>query len=434
MENKSCGFSVVNRREFLKTGSLLSLGGVLAAQGLSASTFSASNVIKVGLIGCGGRGTGAAAQALRADPNVVITALADIFEDRLAGSLQALQKIDEKRVQVDEQHRFIGFDSYQQVIDSGVDVVLLASPPYFRPLHLSAAVAAGKHVFCEKPVAVDMPGIRRVLEAVKVAREKNLALVSGFCFRYDVRKRALFEKVQQRAIGEVLSVSSFRYGGELPFQPRQPDWSDLAYQLRNWHYYNWLSGDLVIEQTIHSLDMMLWAMGGRLPYKAIGTGGRQVRVDEKYGNIYDHFAVEFEFQNGVKGYHFARQQPGCTDRNSVDIVGSEGTASIEVGRKYAITGRQPWQYEGPTNNMYQTQHDELFASIRVGRPINDGAWATNSTILAILCTMVGYGGHEITWEQALASDVTFGPPLETFGWDVEWPMPPIAKPGITKVV
>ncbi|WP_353130877.1 Gfo/Idh/MocA family protein [Parapedobacter pyrenivorans] len=391
-------------------------------------------MIKVGLIGCGGRGTGAAVQALRADPQVVITALADIFEDRLADSLHALQKVDTKRTKVDPHHRFVGFDSYRQLIDSDVDVVLLASPPYFRPLHLSAAVAAGKHVFCEKPFAVDMPGVRKVLEAVKVSKEKNLALVSGFCFRYDYRKRALFEKVHQRAVGEILSLSSFRFGGELPFKPRQSHWNNLDYSLRNWHYYNWLSGDIIVEQSIHSLDMMLWAMNGRLPYKAIGTGGRQVRIAEKYGNIYDHFAVEFEFQNGVKGYHLTRQQPGCANRNTVDIVGSEGTASLEVGRRYAITGRRPWVYQGPTNNMYQTQHDALFASIRAGNPINDGGWSTNSTILAILSTMVGYSGRELTWEEALASDLTFGPPIDSFDWDTRWPTPPVAMPGTTTVI
>ncbi|WP_244518586.1 Gfo/Idh/MocA family protein [Parapedobacter composti] len=422
----------VNRRQFLKTSGIGA--AAMAAPAFLFSKQPVSNSIKVGLVGCGGRGTGAAVQALRADPNVEITALADIFEDRLSGALHALQQVDAKRVKVDSQHRFVGFDSYQQLIDSGVDVVLLASPPYFRPMHLAAAVEAGKHVFFEKPVAVDIPGIRRVLEAVKVSKEKNIALVSGFCFRYDYRKRALFEKIKQRAVGEVLSLSSFRFGGELPFQSRQPSWSDLVYRLRNWHYYNWLSGDIIVEQSIHSLDMMLWAMGGRLPYKAIGTGGRQVRVDEKYGNIYDHFAVEFEFQNGVKGYHFTRQQPGCTNRNSVDIIGSEGTASIEVGRKYVITGAKPWSYDGPTNNMYQTQHNELFASIKAGKPINDGLWAANSTILAILSTMAGYSGKEITWEQAMASDVTFGPPLDAFDWDTQWPTPAVATPGLTKVL
>ena len=239
-----------------------------------------------------------------------------------------------------------------------------------------AAVQAGKHIFCEKPFAVDALGVQQVLEAVRLSREKNIALVSGFCFRYDFRKRALFDQVLNRRVGEVLSVNSYRFGGELPYTPRQQEWTDLDYKMRNWHYYNWLSGDVIVEQSIHSLDMMLWAMGGRLPHKAIGTGGRQVRVDERYGNIYDHFAVEFEFMNGVKGFHFTRQQPGVANRNSVEVVGSEGTASLEVGRSYTITGQRPWGYEGETNNMYQTQHDELFASIRQGKPINDGPWAT----------------------------------------------------------
>ncbi len=422
-----------HRRTFLKN-TAKGAAFALAAPSLLFARPSVSSVIKVGLVGCGGRGTGAAVQALRADPSVVITAVADIFEDRLSESLHALRQVDAGRVQVEEGHAFLGFDGYQKLIDSGVDVVLLASPPYFRPAHLTAAIAAGKHVFCEKPVAVDMPGVRQVLEAVRISKEKNLALVSGFCFRYDLRHRALFDQVKKRTIGEVLSISSFRYGGELPFQPRKAEWSDLAYQLRNWHYYNWLSGDFMVEQSIHSLDMMLWAMGGRLPIKAIGSGGRQVRVEERYGNIYDHFAVEFEFQNGVKGYHFTRQQPGCANRNSVDVIGSEGTASLEVGRRYAVTGQRPWAYEGPTNNMYQTQHDELFASIRSGRPINDGVWMTDSTTLAILCTMAGYSGKEVTWAQAMASELTFGPSPESLNWDSKWPTPPGPLPGVTEAI
>ncbi len=422
-----------NRRKFLKTSGILAAGSVFGIPHVRAGSPPASNVIKVGLIGCGGRGTGAAVQALRADPDVVITALADIFEDRLEGAHHALQQVDANRTKVTEQQQYLGFDSYLQVINSDVDVVLLASPPYFRPAHLMAAVQAGKHIFCEKPFAVDSSGVRQVLEAVRISREKNIALVSGFCFRYDLRKRALFDQVLDRRIGEVLSVNSYRFGGELPYTPRQQEWTDLDYKLRNWHYYNWLSGDIIVEQSIHSLDMMLWAMGGRLPHKAIGIGGRQVRVDERYGNIYDHFAVEFEFMNGVKGFHFTRQQPGVANRNAVEVVGSEGTAALEVGRSYAITGRRPWNYEGPTNNMYQTQHDELFASIRQGKPINDGVWSTNSTILAVLCTMAGYSGQEITWEDVLNSTVTFGPPLDSFDGSADWPTPPVAIPGVTKV-
>lgn len=424
----------MKRRDFINASGLLALGGLTASKPLIASSRSLTNGIKVALIGCGGRGAGAAVQALQADSGVTITALADIFEDRLVGTLEVLRKIGGERVDVPRNRQFLGFDAYEKAIDADVDVVLLATPPYFRPQHLAAVVAKGRHVFCEKPLAVDAPGLRRVFEAVKQAKAKSLALVSGFCFRYDQPKRAVFDQVLDRRIGEILSVNSCRFGGELPYTPRQSGWSDLAYKLRNWHYYHWLSGDIMLEQSIHSLDMMLWALGGRLPQTAIGTGGRQVRTDAKYGNIYDHFAVEFEFANGIKGFHATRQQPGCANRNTVQVVGSTGTAEVEVGRTYAITGGRPWQYGGTTTNMYQTQHDELFASIRQGRPINDGNWAANSTLLALMCTLAAYGGQEVTWQQVLDSELTFGPDPKVLDWDTDWPTAPVAIPGVTKVL
>lgn len=422
-----------SRRDFIKVSGTLAVGSVFDVNRAFPAGLQISNTIKVGLIGCGGRGVGAAVQALRADPQVVITAIGDIFEDRTAVALHALKQVDEGRTQIDADV-YLGFDAYQKVIDSDVDVVILASPPYFRPQHVTAAVSAGKHVFCEKPFAVDIPGVRQVIDAVRVAREKNIAFASGFCFRYDFRKRALFDKILNRDLGEILAVSSYRFGGELPSVDRQESWSDLAFQLKNWHYYNWLSGDMLVEQTIHSIDMMLWAMGGRLPYKVIGTGGRQVRVAEKYGNIYDHFAVEFEFRNGVRGFHFGRQQPGAAYRNTVNVVGSSSRADLSVGTKYVITGEHNWEYDGPTNNMYQTQHDELFASIRSGRPINDGEWAANSNILAILCTMAGYSGQEIDWDEAMKSNLSLGPAVETLDWDTVYETPPVPMPGMTKVL
>ena len=233
MSNGHLGSAPVNRRKFLKASSMLAVGSAFGLGHVQAGSPMASNVIKVGLVGCGGRGTGAAVQALRADPNVIITALADIFEDRLAGAYHALQQVDADRTKVTKQQQYLGFDSYQQVINSDVDVVLLASPPYFRPAHLMAAVQAGKHIFCEKPFAVDALGVQQVLEAVRLSREKNIALVSGFCFRYDFRKRALFGQVLNRRVGEVLSVNSYRFGGELPYTPRQQEWTDLDYKMRN---------------------------------------------------------------------------------------------------------------------------------------------------------------------------------------------------------
>jgi myo-inositol 2-dehydrogenase/D-chiro-inositol 1-dehydrogenase len=428
--------NLTDRRSFLKKSGLVLVGSALAYQsGFASPLFSsAKSKLKVGLIGCGGRGTGAAAQALQADPDVIITALADVFEDRLEGAYAALVEIGGDRVKVNKKNKFIGFDAYQKLIDSGVDVVLLTTPPAFRPDHLTAAINADKHVFCEKPVAVDVPGIRKVLDAAKKAREKNLSLVSGFCFRYDLPSRATFGRILNGDVGDIRTVSTFRNGAGNWSNPRQPDWTDLTYKMRNWHYHSWLSGDFITEQAVHSLDLMSWAMGGKMPVSATGTGGRQVRVDEIFGNIYDHFAIEYEYANGVKGYHFCRQQEGTSHRNSVDVLGSDGNAVINVGSKYEITGKNKWIYNGEKNNMYQTQHNELFAGIRSGNPINQGEEMANSTLLAIWGRMVAYSGQTLTLEQVMKSTETLGPKIEDYHWDLKWEDHPVALPGITKVI
>ncbi|TKC06289.1 Gfo/Idh/MocA family protein [Pedobacter frigoris] len=435
MSRKS-NLNSTDRRSFLKKTGLIAMGSTLAYHtGYASPLFpSAKPKLKVGLVGCGGRGTGAASQALKADPDVVITALADIFEDRLESAYTALKEIGAKQVKVDQKNKFIGFDAFQRLIDSGVDVVLLTTPPSFRPDHLTAAIHAGKHVFCEKPVAVDAPGIRKVLEAAKLAKEKNLSLVSGFCFRYDLPSRATMAKVLNGDIGEIRSISTFRNGAGNWSNPRQPDWTDLTYKLRNWHYHNWLSGDFIVEQAVHSLDLMSWAMGDQLPVRATGTGGRQVRTDEIFGNIYDHFAIEFEYANGAKGYHFCRQQEGTSHRNTMDVLGTDGSAMINVMTKQEITGKNKWVYSGEKNNMYQTQHNELFEGIRNGKPINQGVEMANSTMLAIWGRMVAYSGQTLTWDQALNSNQTLGPAIEKYNWDLKWEDQPVALPGITKVI
>lgn len=435
MMNGTKDLNATDRRSFLKKSGIVMLGSTLAYQtGFSSSLFNSAKTLKVGLIGCGGRGTGAAMQALNADPDVIITAMGDVFEDRLEGAYQALITLDAKRVRVDKKRKFIGFDAYQKVIDSGVDVVLLTTPPAFRPDQLTAAIAAGKHVFCEKPVAVDAPGIRKVLAAAKAAAEKNLSLVSGFCFRYDLPSRGVFSRVLNGDVGSIKTVSTFRNGAGNWSNPRQPGWTDLTYKLRNWHYQNWLSGDFIVEQAVHSLDMMSWVMGDQMPLKATGTGGRQVRVDEIYGNIYDHFAVEFEYANGAKGFHFCRQQEGTSNRNTVDVLGTEGSAFVNVGMRYEISGKNNWKYDGPKKNMYQIQHNELFAGIRNGKPINDGEWMAKSTLLSIWGRMAAYSGQTISYDEALNSNVVLGPKIEDYNWDLKWDNQPVAMPGISKVI
>lgn len=422
-----------NRRSFIKkTGAAALYGATALNMGFANPIlFGSRDILKVGLVGCGGRGTGAAVQALNADPDTVLYAMADAFEDRLVSSLEIMKKAHGQRAQVDKSRQFVGFDAYQKLIDSGVDVVLLATPPGFRPDHFKAAIDAGKHVFYEKPIAVDVPGIHKVLEAAKKAKEKNLSIVSGMCFRYDLQKQALYGRVLSGEIGDITSISSTRNGGELWYKQRQPDWNDMQYHLRNWYYYNWLSGDFIVEMFIHSLDMITWAMGEKMPLSATGTGGRQWRTDEKYGNIYDHFAVEYDYGNNVKGYAFTRQLNGGSSRNDVEIAGTLGNAYYE-GNRHEITGKNPWKYEGEKNDMYQSEHDALFKSIRKGTAINDGEMAAHSTLLAIMSRNAAYSGQTITWDEAMNSKKILGP--DKYNWDLKYKGPEIAIPGITKAL
>lgn len=426
-----------NRRTFLKSTGTAVIGSTVLPMGFSIRQGFAARrePLKVGLIGCGGRGTGAAAQALKADKDAELTCMADIFSDYLEESYQSLKKINPEQVKVTDAQKFVGFDAYQKVLDAGVDVVILTTPPAFRPAHFKAAVDAGKHVFCEKPVAVDAPGVRSVLASAKKAKEKGLSVVSGFTFRYDFPKRALFGRILDGEIGDVTTVFTARNGGGLWYKPRQDNWTEMEYQLRNWYYYDWLSGDYIVEMMVHSLDMMSWALGDRLPIQATGSGGRQSRTESQWGNIYDHFAIEYEYENNIKGVHFSRQQKGCSNMNKVDIAGTEGFASVDVGKRiHATMGSERWDYKGESNNPYETQHEELFASIRAGQPMNEGELMANSTMLAILGRMVGYSGQTITWEQAMNSEHKLGPAADDYRWDLVVEVPPIAVPGITKVV
>jgi predicted dehydrogenase len=388
--------------------------------------------IKVGLVGCGGRGTGAALQALRADKAAVLVAMADAFADRIDRSLGYLKKEAEAQVQVGDARRFVGLDSGERLIASGVDVVLLASPPAFRPAHLRAAIAAGQHVFCEKPMAVDAPGVRSVLETVRMAQEKKLSIVSGFCWRYSTPHRENFKRLHDGAIGKVLAFYSTYNTIPLNTHPRKPGWTDLDFQVRNWQHFTWLGGDHIAEQAVHSLDKMMWAMNGELPRQATAVGGRQARTGPETGNVYDHFSVTYEFESGVPGFHMCRQISECSNDNSDLIVGDKGTCEItSFNAKHVIKGPNAWKWKSsdPNNDMYQQELDELFAAIRKGEPKNDGVWMAHSTLAAILGRMAAYTGQTITWEQALASKETLLPEKLD---PAAPPAPVVAIPGKTK--
>lgn len=430
------------RRSFVKKSGAALVASTIGFNILKAQEFKRhfnSDTLKVGLIGCGGRGTGAALQATKADSNIYLTAMADIFQDRLDLSYKSLMDENPDKIKVAKEQKFIGFDGYKKVLESDVDVVILTTPPCFRPAHLAAAVEAGKHIFCEKPVAVDAPGVRSVIETAKKAKAKGLALMSGFCWRHDDPKIATYERILDGKIGDIHTIYNTYNTGALWFHDRKPEWSDFQFEMRNWLYYNWMSGDHIVEQAIHSLDLMSWAMGDVMPISATATGGRQSRTTPEFGNVYDHFSVIYEYGDGRRGFHISRQQKGCSRAYSIDMMGKKGRCYIDVFRKHQILRKKKewlWEknFKGERTNMYQNEHNTLFASIRAGNPFFDGIRMANSTMLAIWGRMAAYTGQTLTWEQALNSNEVLGPTIDQYSWDLKWPLKAVAQPGITKFV
>jgi len=424
-----------SRRDFLKTSGAVAGASLAGSLSIGRGAHAAgSDMLRIGLVGCGGRGTGAAGNAMDADSNCKLVAMGDAFGDRLEGSLASLKKRYAERVDVSKDRCFTGFDAYQKVIDSGVDVVILAETPHFRPKHLKAAIAAGKHVFCEKPVAVDGPGIRSILETTEEARKKNLNLVSGLCWRYHTGVQEVMKRVLGGEIGDVVAIQETYLAGTLWHRGHPPEWSEMEYQMRNWYYFTWLSGDHNVEQHVHSLDKAMWTMNDEPPESAWGMGGRQVRTDPKYGDIFDHHAVVYQWKSGVPCFAYTRQQAGCFGETNDVILGTKGRASV---LKFRVEGPKPWEYKGPKCNMYVAEHEALFRAIRAGKPINNGVYMARSTMLAILGRMVNYTGRKITWEEAMNSKEVLAP--KTYAWDAAPPtLPdatgkyPVAIPGVTK--
>jgi predicted dehydrogenase len=436
-----------SRRDFLKT-SAVGVAGAAAATLLGsvpAVHAAGSDVIGVGLIGCGsprgGRGRGAAAQCVNAGTNVKLVAMGDLFKDHLEFSRTNLKSLGSEKVDVPDKRCFVGWDAYKEVIHcKDVSVVVLATPPGFRPLHLKEAVAAGKHVFAEKPVAVDAPGVRSVLKTCEEARQKNLSIVSGLCWRYDHGMRETFKRVRDGAIGDITTLQCTYNTGYLWVVPREPKWSDMEWQVRNWLYFTWLSGDHNVEQHIHSLDKMAWVLGDQYPHKAVGLGGRQVRTGPEYGNIFDHHSVVYQYGGGLKLFSNCRQQDGCAQDVSDQVTGTKGICRIDAQRsRFSIVpfgkGQKRWSYRpargSKDRGMYQNEHDELIASIRSGKPINNGEYMAKSTLLAIMGRMATYTGQEITWEKALHSKEDLTPAKMEMG---PLPVPSVAKPGVTPFV
>ena len=431
---------ILSRRDFIK-GSAAIAGTV--SIGTLPFSLKAKNtnesVIKIALIGCGGRGTGAAAQALSVKQNVKLVAMADAFQDRLDSSFANLiqDSVLKSKVDVRENKKFVGLDAYKKAIDE-CDVAILTTPPGFRPLHLDYAISKNKHVFTEKPLATDAVGIRKVLDLVSLSKSKNLNVVVGLQRHYQLLYRELIKRIQDGMIGDITSGQVYWDGSGVWVKDREAGMTELVYQMRNWYYFNWLCGDHIVEQHIHNIDVFNWVKGS-YPVKAQGLGGRQVRTGKQYGEIFDHHYVEYTYADGSILNSQCRHIPGCMERVSESFVGTKGRADSS-GTIYDLQGKILWKHRDEDDpNPYQVEHDELFASIENGKVINDLEYGAKSTMTAIMGRMATYSGLELTWEEALNSNIKLVP--EELSWDSRPPLTPdadgfypIAVPGVTKVL
>lgn len=420
----------INRRTFLHTSAAALAVAAAGSTLLAAQNGSSSHKkLKLGVIGCGGRGTGAVIDFLTAAPDAELVSIGDVFPDRLAGSRNELQTQSQdisSRVKLEDNRCFTGFDAYKNVLKQDVDVVVLATPPHFRPIHLAAAVAAGKHCFIEKPVAVDPAGVRSVMESAAEAERKGLSIVCGTQRRHQSSYLAAIEQIKNGAIGKVIGGSCYWNQGGLWMHERKPEWSDMEWQLRNWLYFAWLSGDHIVEQHVHNLDVMNWAIGST-PIRASGSGGRQVRTSPAYGHVFDHFAIEYEYADGVKMTSMCRQIEGCDSRVEEVVIGTEGRMIMSPGRA-RIEGGKTWKYTGDDHNPYELEHRDLVAAITSGKPINEGKRIAESTLTAIMGRLAAYTGKAVTWEKAIASTLDLSPAKYEFG---TLPTPEVAVPGRT---
>ncbi len=424
-----------SRRSFLKT-SAAGLALAASASDLSRRVYAAgSDEIKIGLIGCGGRGTGAALDAMRADEGVRLVAMYEIFEDKLQASKKQIQEAMPDQFAVKDDHCFTDFQGYQKVIESGVDAVLIACASMFHPRYMKAAIDAGKHVFVEKPHAIDPAGVRLVREACEEAKRKKLSVVSGLMNRYIPGVQETMKRIHGGAIGEIVTIEENFLRAPYVLVARKPADTEIQYQFRNWYHFSWLSGDDVTQSLVHNLDKSLWAMGEKTPQKAHGLAGRSASFGDIYGDVFDHHAVVYEYDNGAKIYAFCRTQNNCHEGVSDIIQGTKGRCDLLQNR---IEGETNWQYDGPHDSGYVNEHKVLFQSIRTGKPVvND--YMVNSTMVAILGQLACYSGKQLTWEEAWNSDFHFGPTDGSFESEPpKKPGPdgnyPIAVPGVTKVI
>lgn len=430
-----------DRRTFVKASAAFGAAGMIAPGAMASISRPHRDTLKVGVVGCGGRGTGAMLQALKADENAMLWSAGEAIGGRIESSLGRVQAALDAHaeeggsaagtIEVPQERMHVGFDAYEKVIDE-CDVVLLTTPPAFRPKQLAAAVAAGKHVFCEKPVAVDAPGVRSVLASARKAKEQGTSLMSGFCWRYQDQCKETMDQLHSGGIGDIHTLqTTYNTTGWVRPNPRQDAWSDTEFQLRNWQYFTPLSGDHIVEQAVHAIDWVNWAMQGEMPVRCFAVGGRQTRPETpESGNVYDHFSVIYEYANGQRAQHMCRHWPNTPSDNSAYFLGSKGACTMQPWTNtHVISGENEWRGSAPGNDMYQREHDVLFGSIRDGQAVNDGVSMAHSTLMAIMARMAAYTGENVTWEQAMESQEDLNPDPFTFG---PRPTPRVAVPGVTK--
>ncbi len=413
-----------SRREFLKTSATVATAVALGGLDLSRFAHAAgSETIRIGMVGCGGRCTGAAVDAMDADPGVRLVAMCDVFMDRVQEKRKHLKEQKPEQVAVDDDHCFSDFDGYKKVIESS-DVVLIANAAKFHPLHMKAAIEAGKHVFVEKPHAIDPAGITMVIAACELAKQKKLCVVSGLQSRYHLGFQETIKRVHDGAIGEIVAIEENFLREPYGLYPRKPGLNEVEHQASNQYHFNWLCGDDVPQSLVHNLDRATWAMREQVPVKAHGLGGRASMFAEIYGNVFDHHSVIYQYPNGVRLYAFCRTEDGCYNESSSILLGSKGRCHLLSMR---IEGETNWQYSGPDVSPYKIEHKELFGAIRSGKLINNGDYMARSTLIGIMGQITCYTGKEVTWEQISQSDFYYPPKPEECRSDMEPPVKPDAN-------
>jgi predicted dehydrogenase len=454
MKNSESVSQFLGRRQFVKGSAVLAGGVMLGGLPVEASAYvnPQEKKLKLAVVGCGGRGTGAVVQALKADANLELVAMADAFEDRLEHSLKSIMQSDElpaerkKDIKIEAGNKFVGFDAYKKAIKDA-DVVILASPPGFRPYHLEEALVNNKHVFCEKPLATDAPGVRKVMELVKMADDKKLNVVVGLQRHYQNSYLEIMKRIHDGEIGDVLSGQVYWNGAGVWVRDRatllanNPGLTELEYQMRNWYYFNWLCGDHITEQHIHNIDVFNWAKNA-YPVRAQGMGGREVRTGKDHGEIFDHHFVEFHYADGSVLNSQCRHIPGCMNKVSETIIGTKGKAEPDwsTGTITDHKGNSLYKHRGANDpNPYQAEHHVLFGAIRNGDHINDLENGAKSTLSSIMGRFATYSGQVITWDEAMNSTVQLMP--AEMDWNSQPPILPnedgyypVPVPGETKVL